>query len=69
MTIQLQGTQKSTFFIMNVDQMCRCLLQANDYYAEIKDQLDEQSNLPELMNEVRQLALKIEKERYASGKA
>lgn len=69
MTIQLQGTQKSTFFIMNVDQMCRCLLEANHFYAEIKDQLDEQSNLPELMNEVRQLALKIEKERYANGKA
>lgn len=69
MTIQLQGTQKSTFFIMNVDQMCRCLLQANHFYAEIKDELDEQSNLPELMNEVRQLAFKIEKERYANGKA
>ena len=66
MSIQLQGTQKSTFFIMNVDQMCRCLLQANHFYAEIKDELNDKSNLPELMDEVRQLALKIEKERYAN---
>lgn len=67
--IQVQGTRKCTFFIMNVDQMARCLLEANHYYAEIREELEDGSNLPELMKEVKDLASKISKERYANGKA
>tara|TARA_Y100000022_G_scaffold173742_1_gene161421 strand:- start:108 stop:296 length:189 start_codon:yes stop_codon:yes gene_type:complete len=59
MTIQVQDTRDRLRWRLKVDQITRVILSAEFDYAEIKDEAAN-TPLPELMNELKSLAKKIE---------
>ena len=59
MTIQVQDTRDRLRWRLKVDQITRVILSAEFDYAEIKDEAAD-TPLPEFMNELKNLAKKIE---------
>tara|TARA_B100000683_G_scaffold16450_2_gene16327 strand:- start:17293 stop:17481 length:189 start_codon:yes stop_codon:yes gene_type:complete len=59
MNIQVQDTRDRLFWRLKVDQITRSILSAEFDYADIKDEAAN-TPLPELMNELKTLAKKIE---------